>query len=92
MSKIRVRAGEDLPRRVGAPRQFRWDYLTVMVSVATLETVSIPPGPKLTVPVGWKTDFDVPAAGVTLMITVMVEGGLAPFFLAPPSVGVVQTI
>lgn len=26
------------------------------------------------------------------MITVMVDGGLAPFFLAPPRVGVVQTI
>jgi len=55
-----------------------------MVTVATLERVSSPPGPKLTVPVGWKTDFEVPAAGVTLTITVMVDGGLAPFFLGPP--------
>ena len=53
--------------------------------------VSVPPGPKLTVPVGWKTAFEVPAAGVTLMITVMVDGGLAPFFFDPPNVGVVQT-
>ena len=59
--------------------------------MATLGRVSVPPGPKLTVPVGWKTAFEVPAAGVTLMITVMVDGGLAPFFFDPPSVGVVQT-
>lgn len=66
-------------------------YRTVIVKVATLDTVSVPPGPKVTVPVGWKTAFEVPAAGVTLMITVMVDGGLAPFFFGPPSVEVVQT-
>lgn len=66
-------------------------YRTVIVKVATLGRVSVPPGPKLTVPVGWKTAFEVPAAGVTLMITVMVDGGLAPFFLLPPRVEVVQT-
>ena len=67
-------------------------YRTVIVKVATLGRVSVPPGPKLTVPVGWKTAFEVPAAGVTLMITVMVDGGLAPFFLGPPRVEVMQTI
>ena len=49
---------------------------TVIVKVATLGRVSVPPGPKVTVPVGWKTAFEVPAAGVTLMITVMVDTGM----------------
>ena len=58
--------------------------------MATLGRVSVPPGPKGTVPLGWKTAFEVPAAGVTLMITVMVDTGFTPFFLEPPRVAVVQ--
>ena len=36
-----------------------------MVNVAELGNVSLPPGPKLTVPMTLNTDLDVPAAGVT---------------------------
>ncbi len=40
-------------------------YLTVMVTVAELGSVSVPPGPKLTLPMTLNTALDVPAAGVT---------------------------
>jgi len=63
-----------------------------MVSVTEFGNVSIPPGPKVTVPLGWTAMFLIAAVAVVDTITVMVEGGLAPFFLAPPRVGVVQTI
>jgi hypothetical protein len=46
-------------------RQSPWAYLTVMVTVAELGNVSVPPGPKLTVPMTLNTALDVPAAGVT---------------------------
>ena len=36
--------------------------------------------------------FLIAAVAVTVVITVMVVGGLAPFFLAPPRVEVMQTI
>ena len=67
-------------------------YLAVMVRVTEFANVSIPPGPKVTVPLGWTAMPLIAAVGVTVVITVMVDGGLAPFFLPPPNVGVVQTI
>ena len=67
-------------------------YLAVMVRVTEFGNVSIPPGPKETVPLGCTAMFLIAAVAVTDIITVMVDGGLAPFFLAPPRVGVVQTI
>lgn len=66
--------------------------MAVIVTLAVLDTVSVPPGPKVTVPVGWSGTPLAAAVGDTLIITVMFEGGLAPFFLGPPSVEVVQTI
>lgn len=53
-----------------------------MVTVAELGRVSVPPGPKLTVAVGLYTAFDTVA--VTFWVMIMVDGGFAPFFLAPP--------
>ena len=55
-------------------------------------SVSIPLGPKVTVPLGLTGIFLIAAVAVTVVITVMVDGGLAPFFLGPPRVGEVQTI
>lgn len=46
-------------------RQSPCAYLTVMVTVAELGNVSVPPGPKLTVPMTLNTALDVPSAGVT---------------------------
>lgn len=40
-------------------------YLTVMVSVTELGNVSVPPGPKVTVPITLNTALDVPFAGCT---------------------------
>jgi hypothetical protein len=48
--------------RPGSPRFF---YLTVMTTVFELGNVSVPPGPKVTVPITLNTDLDVPNAGVT---------------------------
>ena len=59
-------------RDVVAPRQSRDCYLTLMATVAELARVSVPPGPKVTVPVGESVCPDVPAAGVTLTVTIMV--------------------
>jgi hypothetical protein len=67
-------------------------YLAVMVRVNVLGNVSMPPGPKVTVPLGWTGTFLIAAVAVTVVITVMVVGGLAPFFLDPPRVEVMQTI
>lgn len=67
-------------------------YLAVMFRVIVLGRVSVPPGPKVTVPLGWTGIFLIAAVGVTIVITVMVDGGLAPFFLGPPRVEVMQTI
>ena len=46
----------------------------------------------MTVPLGWTGMFLIAAVAVTVVITVMVVGGLAPPFLGPPRVEVVQTI
>ncbi len=40
-------------------------YRTVMTTVFELGNVSVPPGPKVTVPITLNTALDVPAAGVT---------------------------
>ena len=80
-----------LPRRVGTSAVPDC-YFAVMVRVRELGRVSIPPGPKVTVPLGCTGIFLIAAVGVTVVITVMVDGGLAPFFLGPPRVGVMQTI
>lgn len=61
-----------------------------MVTVAELGSVSVPPGPKLTVPMTLNTALDVPADGVTFCVMIMVDGGLAPFLFEPPRDGVVQ--
>lgn len=63
-----------------------------MVKVREFGRVSTPPGPNATVPLGWTAIFLIAAVGVTVVITVMVDGGLAPFFLGPPRVEVMQTI
>jgi hypothetical protein len=46
-------------------RQSAFFYLTVMTTVFELGNVSVPPGPKVTVPITLNTDLDVPNAGVT---------------------------
>lgn len=76
---------------MGRPGSFDC-YLAVMVRVTEFGNVSIPPGPKATVPLGCTAMFLIAAVAVTDIITVMVDGGLAPFFLAPPRVEVMQTI
>ena len=48
-----------------ASRQAFDCYLTVIVRVVELGSVSVPPGPKLTVPNTLNTALDVPAAGCT---------------------------
>lgn len=63
-----------------------------MVKVSVFGSVSTPPGPKATVPLGWTGMFLIAAVAVRPVITVMVVGGFAPFFLGPPRVGVLQTI
>jgi hypothetical protein len=73
-----------LPRRV-APRQSHGRYLTVITTVFELGNVSVPPGPNVTVPITLNTAFDVPAAGVTFWVMIMVCGGFAPFLVDPPS-------
>lgn len=73
----------------GSPELF---YLTLMATVAELGNVSVPPGPNVTVPVGDSVCPDVPAAGVTLTVTIMVCGGLAPFLVEPPRLAVVQVM
>src|ERR1700686_812998 len=60
-----------------------------MVRVRLFGSVSMLPGPKVTVPVGLKTPA---AGGVTFTVTIMTDGGLTPFFLEPPKVGVVQVM
>jgi hypothetical protein len=53
-------------RDADAPRQSLCRfYLTVMTTVFELGNVSVPPGPKVTVPITLNTDLEVPAAGVT---------------------------
>jgi len=80
-----------LPRRVVRPGSSDC-YFGVMVKVSELGRVSIPPGPKVTLPVGCTCTPFAAAVGLTFMMIVMVDGGLAPFFRGPPRVGVVQTI
>src|SRR5712671_1990185 len=55
-----------------------------MVTVFELGNVSVPPGPKVTVPITLNTALDVPAAGVTFSVMIMVCGGFAPFLVVPP--------
>src|SRR5580765_576469 len=63
-----------------------------MATAAELGRVSVPPGPNVTVPVGESVCPDVPAAGVTLTVTIMVCGGFAAFLVEPPRLAVVQVI
>src|SRR5262249_51984049 len=67
-----------------------WSYLTVIVTVALLGRVSVPPGPKVIVPVEVNTEpCGVVAGGVRLVVTIMVCGGFAPPLVDPPRLGVV---
>jgi len=68
-------------------------HLTVIVTVAVLGSVSVPPGPNVMVPVDWNTvPCAVVAGGVTFVVTIIVCGGLAPFLVDPPRLGVVTSI
>src|SRR5689334_3354735 len=70
-----------------------WSYLTVIVTVALLGRVSVPPGPNVMVPVEVNTEpCGVAAGGVRLVVTIMVCGGLAPPLVDPPRLGVVISI
>ena len=69
------------------------NYLTVMVTVALLGKVSVPPGPNVIDPVEVKTEpCGVVAGGVILVVTIMVCGGFAPPLVDPPRLGVVISI
>src|ERR1051326_7228021 len=82
---------KQLARRPLGPGKPLLFYRTVMVTVAELGSVSVPPGPKVTVADGLNTAFEVPPAGVTSSVMIIVDGGFAPFFLEPPRDAVVHT-
>src|SRR6266850_1625511 len=88
-NKSLIQAG--LPGRGERPGNF--GYRDVMLTVTEFGRVSVPPGPKVTVPLIGKTALVAfVALFVMFIVTIMVVGGLAPPLVEPPRDGVVQVM